>query len=69
LTPKPQRTLRGRVSAYADEATGFVRRRRMTRKPFARVTYGGGQSEAYSPDTAAGRELFAAAAKLIDAAG
>jgi hypothetical protein len=40
----------------------------MTRKPFARVTYGGGQSVAYSSETAAGRELFAAAATLIDAA-
>lgn len=66
---KPQRTLIGRVSAYAEEATAFLRRRRMTRKPFARVHYPGGRSASFAADTAAGRELFAAAAELIDAAG
>ena len=66
---KPQRTILGRVSAYADEATGFLRRRRMTRKPFARVYHSGGRSAAFSSETAEGRRLFAAAADLIDAAG
>lgn len=65
---KPQRTILGRVSAYAEEATGFLRRRRMTRKPFARVHYPGGRSASFSPETAAGRELFSAAAELIDVA-
>jgi hypothetical protein len=65
---KPQRTILGRVSAYADEATGFLRRRRVTRKPFARVYYRGGESAAYPPTTGSGRELFRAAADLIDAA-
>jgi hypothetical protein len=65
---KPQRTILGRVSAYADEAAGFLRRRRMTRKPFARVYYAGGRSAAYPPETEAGRELFRAAAQLIGAA-
>ena len=65
---KPQRTILGRVSGYAEEATGFLRRRRMTRKPFARVHYRGGRSASFSPDTAAGRQLFTAAAELIDAA-
>ena len=66
---KPQRTILGRVSAYADEATGFLRRRRMTRKPFARVYHPGGRSAAFSAETAEGRRLFAAAADLIDVAG
>jgi hypothetical protein len=65
---KPQRTIMGRVSAYAEEAAAFLRRRRLTRKPFARVHYAGGRSAAYAPDTEAGRELFLAAARLIDAA-
>ena len=65
---KPQRTLLGRVSAYADEAASFLRRRRATRQPFARVHFPGGRSAAYSPDTEAGRALFLAAARLIDAA-
>jgi hypothetical protein len=66
---KPQRTILGRVSAYADEATGFLRRRRMTRKPFARVYHSDGRSAAFSSETAEGRRLFGAAADLIDAAG
>jgi hypothetical protein len=66
---KPQRTIRGRVSAYADEATGYLRRRRITRTPFARVYRSGGRSASYAPETEAGRELFRAAAELIAVAG
>jgi hypothetical protein len=66
MTAKPQRTILGRVSAYAEEAAGFLRRRRMTRKPFARVGYPGGRTVAHGPDTEAGRALFRAAADLID---
>jgi hypothetical protein len=65
---KPQRTILDRVSAYADEAAGFLRRRRMTRKPFARVYFPGGRSAAFSSEAAEGRRLFAAAADLIDVA-
>ncbi len=68
MTQKPQRTILGRVSAYAEEAAGYLRRRRTTRKPFARVHYAGGRSAAYEPDTEAGRALFLATADLIDAA-
>ncbi|MGH2965449.1 MAG: hypothetical protein ACRDMH_08715 [Solirubrobacterales bacterium] len=68
MMQKPQRTILGRVSAYADEAAGFLRRRRTTRKPFARVYHLGGRSTAYSAETAEGRRLFAAAADLIDLA-
>jgi hypothetical protein len=68
MTQKSQRTLLGRVTAYADEAASFLRRRRATRQPFARVHFPGGRSAAYSPDTEAGRALFLAASRLIDAA-
>jgi hypothetical protein len=66
VTPKPQRTILGRVSAYAEEAAAFLRRRRITRKPFARVGYAGGRTAAYGPDTEAGRALFRAAADLME---
>jgi hypothetical protein len=68
MSPKPHRFLLERVSSYADEAGAYVRRRRMSRRPFARVFYPGGRSAAYAPGTKAGRALFLAAAKLIDAA-
>jgi len=66
VTPKPQRTILGRVSAYAEEAAGFLRRRRMTRRPFARVAYPGGRVISYPSQTEAGRALFLAAADLIE---
>ena len=65
---KPQRTILGRVSAYADEAAAYLRRRRTTRQPFARVHYTGGRSAAYAPETDGGRRLFLAASNLIDLA-
>ena len=68
MTPKPHRFLIDRVAGYADEAASFLRRRRTTRKPFARVHYVGGRSVAYDADTAQGRELFLAASHLIDVA-
>jgi len=66
--PKPHRLLLDRVSSYADEAGAYVRRRRMTRKPFARVGYVGDRSAAYEPETEEGRRLFLAASQLIDVA-
>jgi hypothetical protein len=68
MAPKPHRFLIDRVSSYADEAAAYMRRRRTTRKPFARIYYAGGASRAFGGDTPEGRELFLAAAKLIDAA-
>ena len=65
---KPQRTIIERVSAYAEEAAAYLRRRRITRQPFARVHYAGGRSVAYPADTEAGRRLFLAASSLIDLA-
>jgi hypothetical protein len=68
MAPKPHRLLIDRVSGYADEAAAYLRRRRTTREPFARVFYPGGRSVAYDADTEAGRELFRCAARLIDVA-
>jgi hypothetical protein len=69
VSPKPHRFLLERVSSYADEAGAYVRRRRLSRKPFARVYHAGDRSAAHTPGTEAGRALFLAASKLIDAAG
>jgi hypothetical protein len=69
VPPKPHRVLLDRVSGYADEAAAYLRRRRHLRKPFARVHYAGGRSEAFESDTAAGKELFVGAAHLIEIAG
>lgn len=65
---KPHRVFLNRVSGYADEAAAYLRRRRITRKPFARVYWSQGRSEAFPPETEAGRALFLAAARLIDVA-
>jgi hypothetical protein len=67
--PKPHRVLLDRVSSYADEAGAFMRRRRLTRRPFARVYYANGQGTDLAPDSDSGAELFAAAAELIELAG
>jgi hypothetical protein len=65
---KAHRVIFDRVSGYADEAAAYLRRRRITRRPFARVYYSGGRSASYDPGTEAGRALFQAAAQLVDAA-
>jgi hypothetical protein len=63
---KPHRLVLDRMSGYADEAAAYVRRRRLTRKPFARVYTEGGGGQTHSADTEEGRGLFLAAAGLID---
>ena len=63
---RPYRAILSRVSGYADEAAAFLRRRRLTRQPFARVWWTGGRGSAVAPETEAGRALFLAAAELID---
>ena len=65
---KPHRLVIDRVSGYADEAAAYVRRRRLTRKPFARVYSQDGRGATHPPETEAGRALFLAAARLIDTA-
>lgn len=68
MPAKPHRVLMGQISGLAEEAAAFMRRRRTTRKPFARIHYAGGRSSSFAPETPEGRTLFLAAAKLIDAA-
>lgn len=66
--PKPHRVLLDRVSGYADEAAAYMRRRRASRRPFARLYYAGGRAADLVEDPAAG-ELFVAAGRLIEVAG
>ena len=68
MAPKPHRVLLGQLSSYAEEAAAFMRRRRTTRKPFARVHLSGGRSFTFEPESEQGRAIFLAAAKVIDAA-
>jgi len=68
MAAKPHRFMLDRMSGYADEASAYLRRRRMTRKPFARVYAHGGRGGTHTPDSDAGRDLFLAAASLIDVA-
>lgn len=68
MSPKPHRLLLDRVVGYADEASAYLRRRRAAQRPFARAAYANGRALAFSAETPEGRELFLAAAKLIDAA-
>lgn len=66
MPPKAHRVLLGRVSGYADDASAFLRRRRLTRRPFARVYSAGGRTLACAAETEEGRELFLAASRVID---
>jgi hypothetical protein len=68
MPPKPHRALLDRVSGYADEASAYLRRRRLTRRPFARVHSPGGRIASCAPETVEGRDLFLAASRVIDAA-
>jgi hypothetical protein len=68
MPPKPHRAFADRVFEFADEASAYLRRRRTTRRPFARVYLPAGRGASHSPQTEAGRELFLAAARLIDTA-
>jgi hypothetical protein len=68
MPPKPHRLL-DRFSGYADEAAAYMRRRRISRRPFARLYYEGGHSSEGAADSAAGGELFVAAGRLIEVAG
>jgi hypothetical protein len=67
--PKPHRVLLDRVSSYADEAAAYLRRRRLDRRPFARLYWSGGRAADRAADPLAGGELFVAAGRLIELAG
>ncbi|HEX3241066.1 MAG TPA: hypothetical protein VHR18_13145 [Solirubrobacterales bacterium] len=69
MPPKPHRILLDRVSGYADEAAAYVRRRRVSRRPFARLYYANGRSTDQAGDSDSGAELFAVAGRLIEVAG
>jgi hypothetical protein len=69
MAPKPHRVLLDRVSVYADEASAYMRRRRASRRPFARLYYAGGRSHDHAEGSPAGAELFVAAGRLIEVAG
>jgi hypothetical protein len=69
MTPKPHRILLDRVSGYADEAAAYMRRRRISRRPFARLYYANGRSSDHAGDSHSGAELFVAAGRLIEVAG
>ncbi len=69
MPPKPHRVLLDRVSGYADEAAAYMRRRRVSRRPFARLYYAGGRSRRPRRRLVAGGELFVAAGSLIEVAG
>jgi len=65
---KPHRVLLDRVAGYADEATAYLRRRRLSRRPFARVYWSGGRGADFPPESESGRTLFLAASRLIEVA-
>ncbi|HEV7616424.1 MAG TPA: hypothetical protein VGO36_09355 [Solirubrobacterales bacterium] len=69
MPPKPHRILLDRVSGYADEAAAYMRRRRVSRRPFARLYYPNGRSSDHADDSTAGAELFEAAGSLVELAG
>lgn len=69
MPPKPHRILLDRVSGYADEAAAYMRRRRVSRQPFARLYYPEGRASDHVADSLAGAELFVAAGRLIEVAG
>ncbi len=66
---KPHRIVRERVTDIAGEAAAYLRRRRLEKKPFARLYYAGGRSAAQAADTESGRALFTAASHVIEVAG
>lgn len=63
---KPHRLLLDRVSGYAEEATSFVRRRRLDRQPFVRVHFRGGAIVDLSVTQAPGRRIHLAATELLE---
>jgi hypothetical protein len=63
---KPHRFVLDRVAGYADEATAYLRRRRLSRRPFARVYWSGGRGADFPPESETGRTLFLAASRLIE---
>jgi hypothetical protein len=66
---KPHRVMLDRVSGYADEAAAFMRRRRLVRRPFARVYRADGSAIDHPPDSETGAALAEAASRMIELVG
>ena len=66
---KPHRVVLDRVSGYADEAAAFMRRRRLVRRPFARVYRADGSAVDHPPETETGAALVSAASRMTELAG
>jgi hypothetical protein len=69
MPPKPHRVLLDRVSGYADEAAAYMRRRKIARRPFARLYFANGRAAEEDIDGKDGIALFEAADRLVAAAG
>ncbi len=69
MPPKPHRVLLDRVSGYADEAAAYMRRRKIARRPFARLYYANGRATDPGIDSKEGVALFDAADRLVAVAG
>lgn len=67
--PKVHRVLLDRMTGYADEAGAFMRRRRLTRRPFARIYLSGGRAVEHPVDSEEGERLISAAEDLLAVAG
>lgn len=67
MPPKPHRVLIDRVSGYAAEAAAYMRRRRSTRQPFARLIDAEGRGHDHAPGSPTGDRLQAVAGELIEA--
>jgi hypothetical protein len=66
---KPHRVMLDRVSGYADEAAAFMRRRRLVRRPFARVYRADGSAIDHPPDSETGAALAEVAGRMIELVG
>lgn len=66
MPPKPHRVLIDRVSGYASEAAAYMRRRRVTRQPFARLIDAEGRGRDFHPGTPQGEALQTLSEQLID---
>ena len=66
---KPHRIVRDRVTDLTGDASAYLRRRKLEKKPFARLYYPGGRSAAHGSDTETGKALFTAASHVIEVAG
>ncbi len=65
---KPGRFLADKVSFVAEEAAAYLRRRKLSRRPFVRIHLAGGRILAPDPASPQGERLLDAAEALLSAA-